>query len=134
MTNYFDQLNRVKGTKFNWSFSLTNSQLVKMTNFKKVATKKYGCFNQSVFTVKNQNNFLNTILIVTLFVIVGLFPSVIYTFTMQTAPEYSIAMELLFGTFDIFNLLNYAVNPFLYFWRLQKYRKAFLVLYWKKAS
>ena len=51
MTNYFDQLNRVKGTKFNWSFSLTNSQLVKMTNFKKVATKKYGCFNQSVFTV-----------------------------------------------------------------------------------
>ena len=84
--------------------------------------------------LKNQNNFLNTILIVTLFVIVGLFPSVIYTFTMQTAPEYSIAMELLFGTFDIFNLLNYAVNPFLYFWRLQKYRKAFLVLYWKKAS
>ena len=54
MTNYFDQLNRVKGTKFNWSFSLTNSQLVKMTNFKKVATKKYGCFNQSVFTVYKQ--------------------------------------------------------------------------------
>lgn len=84
--------------------------------------------------LKNQNNFLNTILIVTLFMTLGLFPSITYLFTLDTTPENSIAMKLLLGTFDTFNLLNYAINPFLYFLRLQKYRKTFLVLYWKKAS
>lgn len=84
--------------------------------------------------LKNQNNFLNTILIVTLFMTLGLFPSITYLFTLDTTPENSIAMKLLLGTFDTFNLLNYAINPFLYFLRLQKYRKTFLILYWKKAS
>lgn len=42
MTNFFDQLSRVKGTKFIWSFWLTNQLTIGQNdNFTRVATKMW---------------------------------------------------------------------------------------------
>ena len=51
MTNYFDQLNLGQGNQI-YLVILTNQlKIGQNDNFTMVATKKYGCFNQSVFTV-----------------------------------------------------------------------------------
>ena len=93
--------------------------------------------------LKNQSHFLKTILIVNLILIFGLLPTMYYYIVFylfhDVTDEYfftskqSIGMELLHIGLDLFNLVNYAINPFLYFVRLQKYGKTFLILYWKKA-
>ena len=51
MTNYFDQSNLGQGNQI-YLVILTNQlKIGQNDNFTMVATKKYGCFNQSVFTV-----------------------------------------------------------------------------------
>ena len=98
-------------------------------------TSEVGRYTSKV-RLKNQNNFLNTLLIVIFFMILGLIPNMTANFAMDImlTLEHSIGMEFLLVTLDIFHLLNNAINPLLYFLRLQKYRKTFLVLYWKNES
>ena len=98
-------------------------------------TSEVGRYTSKV-RLKNQNNFLNTLLIVIFFMILGLIPTMTANFAMDImlTLEHSIGMEFLLVTLDIFHLLNNAINPLLYFLRLQKYRKTFLVLYWKNES
>ncbi len=87
--------------------------------------------------LKNQSNFLKTIFIVNVILIFGLLPSMLFLVSAIQGDIFtsddSIAMELLFHMLDISFVVNYAINPFLYYMRLQKYRKTFLILCWKKA-
>lgn len=86
--------------------------------------------------LKNQSRFLTTILIVNMTLTFALFPSLlsgVWQYFLSTAVSSSNSLQVLYSTCDICFLLNMAANPFLYIWRLPKYRKSFLVLYCKKT-
>ncbi len=91
--------------------------------------------------LRNQNRFLTTVFIINVVLIFGIIPTVIGThlsYTLEGDEEGSgslqeetvnSSLDVLSFITDILFLLNMAVNPFLYIWRLPKYRKTFLVMY-----
>ena len=86
--------------------------------------------------LKNQSRFLSTILIVNLILTFALIPpslSVVWEHFLSTDVISGRSLQVLYSTCDILFLLNMAANPFLYIWRLPKYRKSFLVLYCNKT-
>jgi hypothetical protein len=80
--------------------------------------------------LSNENSFLATVLIVNLFLIFGVIPTVIawYLSDVLVRTE-SASVDLFFFIIDILFYINIAANPFLYIWRLPKYRKTFFVMY-----
>jgi hypothetical protein len=76
--------------------------------------------------LKNQNCFLTTVLIINIFLTFGIIPTIISTSFERTVEERT---RSFFYAADILFLINIASNPFLYIWRLPKYRKTFLVTY-----
>jgi hypothetical protein len=88
--------------------------------------------------LKNQSNFLKIIFIVNIFLIFGLLPTVCF-FVLVSISHHNIysptgdsfGWKFLYSIFDVFFLVNIAINPFLYFVCLKRYRKTFLILYWK---
>ena len=86
--------------------------------------------------LKNQSRFLSTILIVNLTLTFALIPpllSMVWKYFLSTNGISVRSLQVLYSTGDILYLLNMAANPFLYIWRLPKYRKSFLVLYCNKT-
>ena len=80
--------------------------------------------------LRNQNSFLTTVLIINLFLIFGVIPTVIsWHLSDILARTESTSVDLFFSIIDIWFYLNIAANPFLYVWRLPKYRKTFFVMY-----
>ena len=80
--------------------------------------------------LRNQNRFLTTVLIINVVLIFGTIPTLVgthlsYTFEGPDSPS----VDALSFIADILFFLNMAVNPFLYIWRLPKYRKTFLLMY-----
>ena len=75
---------------------------------------------------KNQNRFLTTIFIINIVLTFGFMPMVIgMHFVCKSREIFSALTTVMSGLF----LLSMAANPFLYIWRLPKYRKTFLVMY-----
>ena len=85
--------------------------------------------------LKNQKRFITTILLVNLVLIFGIIPLIVGTLSKLLAYNGMIstsATEMLFNVINILLFISMAINPFLYIWRLPKYRKTFLVLYCNK--
>jgi hypothetical protein len=88
--------------------------------------------------LRTQKQFLFTVFVVNIGLISALVPTVVMTYYIDTNLE-TMSMDnadpIFVGlsyTIDILLHLNYGANPFIYVWRIQKYRKTFLSLYWRK--
>ena len=86
--------------------------------------------------LRNENRFLRTMFIIFLGFFLGVIPAsvcflIIDVVSMET--RYHIIKHI-FNVCDMMLALNYAVNTFIYLWRLPKYRKTFQVLYCRKNT
>ena len=81
--------------------------------------------------LKSQNRFLTTVFISNAFLIFGMIPTMVGIYWRYSLEEQMISTnaQVVFYLMDILYLLNVAANPFLYVWRLPKYRRTFLVMY-----
>ncbi len=80
--------------------------------------------------LRNQNRFLTTVFIVNVVLLFGIMPTVIAAHFMYTLERtVSTSVEIFVVITVILFFLNLAANPFLYIWRLQKYRRTFFVMY-----
>ncbi len=80
--------------------------------------------------LRNQNRFLTTVFIINVVLIFGIMPTVIGSNFMFTSEgTVSSSVEMFFIITLILFFLNMAANPFLYVWRLPKYRRTFFVMY-----
>ena len=80
--------------------------------------------------LRNQNRFFTTVLIINVVLIFGTIPTLVGTHLSYTLEgDVSPSVDALSFIADILFFLNMAVNPFLYIWRLPKYRKTFLLMY-----
>jgi hypothetical protein len=82
--------------------------------------------------LRNQNCFLTTVLIVNIILMFGMIPTLIVWPFKNMVREGTLSattVAVLFYTVDISFLINVASNPFLYIWRLPKYRKTFFNMY-----
>ncbi|XP_028417612.1 sphingosine 1-phosphate receptor 1-like [Dendronephthya gigantea] len=80
--------------------------------------------------LRNQNRFLTTVFIINVVLLGGIVPIIVGTYLSNTIEgPVSSTLDVLSFLVDILFFLNMAVNPFLYIWRLPKYRKTFLVMY-----
>ncbi|XP_028411380.1 mas-related G-protein coupled receptor member A3-like [Dendronephthya gigantea] len=85
--------------------------------------------------LRNENRFLRTMFIVISVLLLGLVPAMVLfiitngAITMETSNN---ATGYIGIASDVMFLLNCAVNPFIYVWRLPKYRKTFEVVYCKR--
>ena len=81
--------------------------------------------------LRNQNRFLSTLLIINIVLTFGLIPTIIslYLQYRQYGSKTEGTMDVWLPVTNILLFLNTAANPFLYIWRLPKYRKTFSVMY-----
>jgi hypothetical protein len=82
--------------------------------------------------LRNKNRFLTTVLIVNIILIFGMISTLIVWPLKDMVGEGTLSattVAILFHTADISFLINLASNPFLYIWRLPKYRKTFFNMY-----
>ncbi|XP_028401696.1 adrenocorticotropic hormone receptor-like isoform X2 [Dendronephthya gigantea] len=80
--------------------------------------------------LRNQNRFLTTVLLVNIVLILGIMPTIIGVHWHLAGTEEKLYASDLFPYIaDILYLINTAASPFLYLWRLPKYRKTFYVMY-----
>ncbi len=80
--------------------------------------------------LRNQNRFLTTVFIVNVVLLFGIMPTVIAAHFMYTLERtVSTSVEIFVVITVILFFINLAANPFLYIWRLQKYRRTFFVMY-----
>ena len=105
----------IRRQRFSLSTDITNSDTVK---------------RMMKLRLRNQNRFLTTVFIINVLLIFGIIPSVITTHFMYSSEgTVSTSVEMFFIIALILFFLNLAANPFLYIWRLPKYRRTFLVMY-----
>ena len=84
-------------------------------------------FQNSVLNTAKKEKFLTTIMLITFIAVVTVFPSTIYLqFRYVLRSETHRILRLVFLPILC---LNFAVNPFVYCWRLINYRKTFKVVY-----
>ncbi len=79
--------------------------------------------------LRNENRFLCTMFIIFLGFLLGVIPASICFWVMFYKETKNIVIIHIMNLSDMMLLLNYAVNTFIYLWRLPKYRKTFQVLY-----
>ena len=81
--------------------------------------------------LRNQNRFLSTLLIINIVLTFGLIPTIIslYLQYRQYGSKTDGTMDIWLPVTNVLLFLNTAANPFLYIWRLPKYRKTFSVMY-----
>ena len=75
----------------------------------------------------SQRKFLATLLIVTILFVVALLPFVTFMFLKISRNDSFLPS----ATFDVVRLLyftNFVVNPFIYFWRMARYRKSIILV------
>ena len=77
--------------------------------------------------LRNQNRFLTTVFIINVVLIFGIIPTVIGSHFMFSS-ERTVSTSFFIIALILF-FLNLAANPFLYIWRLPKYRRTFFVMY-----
>ena len=83
-----------------------------------------------ILRLRNQNRFLTTVLIINIVLIFGIVPTIISShFRFALEGPLSTGTKVWISITDTLFFLNMAVNPFLYIWRLPKYRKTFFVMY-----
>ena len=108
---------------------------------RRLALKKNTAISEMTYRVnqirlRSENQFLSTIFIITILLIVGsassvIFHSVKYKFlSMDTSDN----ITFLYDLSDMLFILNFVLNPFIYLWRLPKYRKTFQVLYCRRIN
>ena len=78
--------------------------------------------------LNNQKCFLTTIFIVNIALTFGLMPTV-GSYFKCSLDDSTTGAHILFYVADILFLINISFNPFLYIWRLPKYRNTFFVTY-----
>ena len=86
--------------------------------------------------LRNENRFLRTMFIIFLGFLLGVIPSMVCLWVLDVVSTESRnhVIKYTFNVSDMMLLLNYAVNTFIYLWRLPKYRKTFQVLYCRKNT
>lgn len=88
--------------------------------------------------LRNHNQFLLTVSILNIGLISVLIPSIVITYYTDTNIELisnpNVGFLALHYVSNILSLLNFGANPFIYIWRLQKYRKTFLAMYWRRPN
>ena len=84
--------------------------------------------------LRNENRFFHTMFIVSLGFLLGIIPSMVCFWIMVFLERKNHVIMLIINVSDMMLLLNYAVNTFIYLWRLPKYRKTFQVLYCRKNT
>lgn len=85
--------------------------------------------------LKNQNNFLLTIFVVSIGLSIGWVPTIVALFASEEddfQPPFSTGLYIVFSVSDILLLINHSINPFVYLWRLPKYKRAWIALYCAK--
>ena len=86
--------------------------------------------------LKNHKQFLLTVFILNIGLVCALIPSIVITYYIDTNTELirnpSRRLLALLHVTNILLLLNFGANPLIYIWRLQKYRKTFLVMYGRR--
>lgn len=85
--------------------------------------------NRAQRQIHTQEKFLKTIIIVTFVQISALVPTTMYFLASGSSKESGPVIKFVF--FQMY-CLNFAINPFLYVWRLRNYRKTFRLIYCKK--
>ena len=90
--------------------------------------------NVAEVRLRNENRFLRTMFIIFLGFFLGVIPGIVclLVLDMVSIDTGSHVITLVLQVSDMMLLLNYAVNTFIYLWRLPKYRKTFQVLYCRK--
>ncbi len=84
--------------------------------------------------LRNENCFLRTIFIIFLVFLLGVIPSMVCFWFMVSIERRNHVIMYTMNVSDMMLALNYAVNTFIYLWRLPKYRKTFQVLYCRKNT
>ncbi len=86
--------------------------------------------------LRNENRFLRTMFIIFLGFLLGVIPASVcfYFINVVSIETRNHVIKHIFNASDMMLVLNYAVNTFIYLWRLPKYRKTFQVLYCKKNT
>ena len=79
--------------------------------------------------LRNESRFINTVLIVIIFLVFGLLPTILIYFGGPNTVEK--LTKWFWQCLDVLYFINLAINPFIYIWRLPKYRKTFVVMYLK---
>ena len=85
--------------------------------------------------LRNEDRFLRTMFIIFLGFLLGVIPSMVCLWVLDhvvSIESRNHVIKYTFNVSDMMLLLNYAVNTFIYLWRLPKYRKTFQVLYCRK--
>ena len=79
----------------------------------------------------NHNCFLTTIFIVNIVLTFGIIPIIgsHFKYNLEEGMHSTTSAAILFYVADILFLINISFNPFLYIWRLPKYRKTFFATY-----
>ena len=86
----------------------------------KPSTKKRKC--PQIVNVKEQK-FLNTIIIIAFVAVITIVPGTIVFWYRSHVHEFFTVLA------KVIICLNFAVNPFIYFWRLERYRKTFKMVF-----
>ena len=84
--------------------------------------------------LRNENRFLCTMFIIFLGFLLGIIPVSVCFWLMFYIEKKNNVLIHIINVSDMMLLLNYAVNTFIYLWRLPKYRKTFQVLYGRKNT
>ena len=86
--------------------------------------------------LRYENRFLRTMFIIFLGFLLGVIPSMFSCWVMDgvSIKTRNHVIKHILNVCDMMLLLNYAVNTFIYLWRLPKYRKTFQVLYCRKTQ
>ena len=85
--------------------------------------------------LRNESRFLCTMFIIFLGFFLGVVPSMVsfWLFDVLVIAPTDEIIALLYNISDMVLLLNFALNTFIYLWRLPKYRRTFQVLYCNKG-
>jgi ABC-type Fe3+ transport system permease subunit len=75
-----------------------------------------------------QEEFVKTIMIVAFIQIFTLVPTSVYALIYRSSEDFSVVYLIFFEMY----LINFAINPFLYIWRLKNYRKTFRLVLCRK--
>ena len=84
--------------------------------------------------LRYENRFLSTMFIIFLGFLLGVIPSMVCFWFMVSIERRNHVIMYTMNVSDMMLALNYAVNTFVYLWRLPKYRKTFQVLYCRKNT
>ena len=84
--------------------------------------------------LRKENCFLRTMFIIFLGFLLGVIPSMVCFWVMISIESRNHVIIHIANVTDMMLLLNYAVNTFIYLWRLPKYRRTFQVLYCRKNT